>query len=126
MKCEQFLFEASYLLEAGEDEDLVLGRNALGKDALDHVQACASCRARFHRLRNEFHSIESEAPARTSQRLHQALDLVIAERAAQLERRAAFGRMSLQTALALIILAGSIAGITYQDHPTVTTPAYLR
>ncbi|MBZ5521262.1 MAG: hypothetical protein LAP21_03290 [Acidobacteriia bacterium] len=119
MKCEQFLFEASYLLESGDCEEP-------GRDALGHLRECASCRAQWNRFRNELHSVESEAPLLMSERLHQTIDMMIAEKAARLERPATFGRMWLQMSVALIVLVASIAGITYQSHPTDTTPVYAR
>ncbi|HLJ30718.1 MAG TPA: hypothetical protein VKY85_28700 [Candidatus Angelobacter sp.] len=118
MKCEQFLFEASYICDtSGED---------MPQEALDHLRECISCRAQFHRLGNGFSSIESESSAQMSGRLHHAIDLMIAEKPARLERRASFGRMWLPAALALLILVGSIAGIAYQNHPTQTMPMYAR
>jgi len=133
MRCEQFLFEAAYLTESLESEELSLGlskeglsKEGLSKDALKHMRGCARCQVQLHRLRHGFHSIESESPALMSQRLHQALDQVIAEKSAQLERRASFGRMWAQVALASLILVGSIAGISYQNHPTAQPPVYAR
>ncbi len=96
------------------------------QEALDHLRECVSCRAQFYRLGNGFSAIESESSAQMSGRLHHAIDLVIAEKSAQLARHASFGRIWLPAALALLILVGSIAGIAYQDHPTQTMPMYAR
>ncbi len=117
MQCERFLFEVSYQLESR-------GREALDQDMLKHLLDCPSCHAQFQRLWNEFCSSEWESSRLMSRRLHETLDQVIAARAAQLERHASFGRLWLQTALVLIILVGSIVGVSYQDHPTATTPVY--
>ena len=125
MRCEQFLFEAAYLPESLESEELGLGLG-LSKDALKHMRGCARCQVQLHRLRRGFHSIESESSALMSQRLHQALELAVVEKSAQLERRASFGRMWAQVALASLILVGSIAGISYQNHPTAQPPVYAR
>jgi hypothetical protein len=119
MRCEQFLFENAYVLESGSSENL-------RRDALDHMRACASCRAQFRQLRLDSRFIESEPPALVSQRLHQALDLAIADSSAQLEQRLSFARMWPQMALAVLILVGSIAGIAYQSHPTINPSIYAR
>ncbi|HWZ42309.1 MAG TPA: hypothetical protein VNW97_02485 [Candidatus Saccharimonadales bacterium] len=127
MRCEQFLFEAAYLPESADSEGLGLDLGlGLGREALEHMRVCDSCHAQLRRLRHGFHSIESESLALMGQRLHRELDQVIAEKSAQLERRASFGKMWAQVALASLILVASIAGISYQSHPTVQPPIYAR
>jgi hypothetical protein len=118
MKCEQFLFEGSYVFESGDCE-------RLGVDAQDHLRKCASCHAQFHQFRNGVHSLKSESLAPTRQRLHQAIGLVIAEESARFSPRS-FGRVWVQMAMALLVLVGSIVSIAYQDHPSEVTPLYAR
>jgi hypothetical protein len=118
MKCEQFLFEASYLFESGE-------RDNLGQDAQDHLCKCASCQAQFQRIRSDFDSLK-HASALMRQRLHQAIDLVIADESSRFSLAASFSRAWLQMVVALLVLVGSISGVVYQDYPTETTPVYAR
>jgi hypothetical protein len=116
MKCEQFLFEVSYLLESGDCEDLA-------PDAFRHLHQCAQCEARFRRFRQQHRSMEIVSPPSwMSQRLHQAIDLVLSENSMPLGQRAPSAKMWLQMAFTCLILVGSIVGIAYQNHPTVTPP----
>jgi hypothetical protein len=117
MKCEEFLFEGAY--ECGETV-------RLGKDALDHLRTCASCRAQFHNLRNGINAGNSESVALTSQRLHDAIAMAIVGESARFSPHASFGRAWLQLTLALLVLVGSMVGIAYQDHPSEVTPLYSR
>lgn len=117
MKCEQFIFEAAYAAEFSAEE--------LSRNAREHLPACASCRAAFRRLRNEPQFHEMEAAASISQRLHQSIDVVIAERAARFAR-ISWGRMGLQVALSLLILVGSFAGLAFQSHSTAAAPMVSR
>lgn len=120
MKCEQFLFEVSYLLEPGGRQD------PEEQDALSHLRECASCRAHWDRLRNGLSAGEAEVPLAASGRLHHSIDRMIAEKSAKVERRASFTAASLQISVAVLVLVASIAGIAYQDHPTTTPPVYAR
>lgn len=114
MKCEQFLFEVSYLL--GEYEHL-------GPDASCHLRKCAPCEARFRQLTRQHHSTAMVAPVPLmSRRLHQAIDLAVFQKSATLGQRAPSGKMWLQMTFTCLILVGSIVGIAYQNHPTVTLP----
>lgn len=117
MKCEQFIFEAAYMGEFGNED--------LSRDAREHIYGCVSCRARFHRLRNEPRFHETESAASVGQRLHQRIEVAIAE-AAQSARNTSWGRVGLQVALSLLILVGSIAGMAFQSHPTGTAAVYMR
>ena len=118
MKCEQFLFEVSYLLESGEGEHL-------GPDASDHLRRCAPCEARFRQLGAQHRSMEIMSPAPLmSQRLHQALDLVLSQKSARAGQRALSTKMWLQMAFTCLIFVGAIIGIAYQNHPTATPPVF--
>jgi hypothetical protein len=113
MNCEQFLFEVSYLLESGESDNL-------GVDALAHADKCPQCHARFYQLKRQHQSTETpEFTPLMSQRLHQTIDLVIAQRRPS-------PKMWLQVAFTCLVLVGSLVGIAYQNHPTATPPVFVR
>jgi hypothetical protein len=111
MNCEQFLFEASYLLESGEAANL-------GMEALAHADQCPRCQARFYRLKRQSTETKEFTPL-MSQRLHQTIDLVIVQRRPS-------PKMWLQVAFTCVVLVGSLVGIAYQNHPTTTPPAFAR
>jgi hypothetical protein len=113
MNCEQFLFEASYLLESGECGHLPSGVSR-------HLHQCSSCHARFHQLKQQSQSTKmAELAPLVSQRLHQTIDLLIGQRRPS-------PKMWLQMACTCLILVGSIVGIAYQSHPTATPPVFAR
>ena len=110
MKCEEFLFEISYLLESD---------NPSG-DAFDHLDQCPRCQARFYQLKRQCQSTETpEFTPLMSQRLHQTIDLVMAQRRPS-------PKMWLQIAFTCLVLVGSLVGIAYQNHPTTTPPVFAR
>jgi len=111
MNCERFLFEVSYLPESGEGADLA-------PDALCHLSKCSSCKSRFRQIKYQRDSLET--PVLVSQRLHQAIDSALTQKSAFLMQRASSRQMCLQMAFTCLILVGSIIGIAYQNHPTVT------
>ena len=111
MNCEQFLFEVSYLMEAGYGGEL-------GWEALGHADSCPQCHARFYRLKREQGCAEMEFTPLMGQRLHQTLDLVISQRQAS-------AKMWLQMAFTCLLLVGSLVGIAYQNHPTATPPVLV-
>ena len=120
MKCEQFLFEVSYLLESGEG-------GHLGPDASDHLRRCVPCEARFRQLRSQHRSMEMEimSPAPLmSERLHQALDLVLSQKSTRAGQRTLSTKMWLQMAFTCLIFVGAIIGIAYQNHPSATPPVF--
>lgn len=111
MNCEQFLFEVSYLMDAGDGGEL-------GLDALAHADLCSRCHARFYQLRRQQDSAEGEFTPLMGQRLHQTLDLVISQRQTS-------PKMWLQMAFTCLLLVGSLVGIAYQNHPTATPPVLV-
>jgi len=111
MNCEEFLFEVSYLMDAGDGGEL-------GLDALAHADHCLPCHARFYQLKRQQESAEMEFTPWMRQRLHQNLDLVISQRQAS-------PKMWLQMAFTCLLLVGSLVGIAYQNHPTATPPVLV-
>lgn len=108
MNCEQFLFEVSYLMEAGDGGEL-------GLEALVHADDCPRCHARFYQFKRQQGSAEMEFTPWMSQRLHQSVDLIISQRQAS-------PKIWLQMAFTCLLLVGSLLGIVYQNYPTATPP----